>query len=375
MFGKDVIAVLDFLATKIEITIAEKSVNDNIKILASQTGDYAGFIDGEFLEPDNLVECVSEVLGRVWRIYQKKFDHIYVGVPAEFLNYAIKNLRADYSNKTIIKKRNIDELFETVGDGDIDEKFTVISKSPIYYVLDDGVQTNDPELAYSKNLAVKASFLLAKTTFIEFIENVLAQCGIRETIFVPVPLAIDSSLLSEEIKQNGAIVVDFGYVSTCITSMVGEGVVDMKTFGIGDGHISADLSEILKINYFEVEKLKEQIILTLEANPMDNYEISDENNELKRINAGTTNEIVVARLESIAEIINKLLLNFQYKQDINRPIYITGIGLNYIDGVRNILSKALGRKCQILTPKQVEYSKPKFASKLGLINFIFNNII
>ena len=108
---------------------------------------------------------------------------------------------------------------------------------------------------------------------------------------------------------------------------------------------------------------------------MDSYEIIDSNNNPKRINAGTTNDIVIARLETIAEVINKLLLNFQYKQDVNKPIYLTGTGITYIDGARNVLSRVLGRKCQILAPKQIEYAKPKFASKLGLINFVFRNII
>jgi len=375
LFGKDVITVLDFLATKVEITVAEKAVNNNVNIITSQTGDYAGFIDGEFLEPDNLVETITNTMELIKKVYPKRIDRMFVGIPAEFLNYAIKNLKADYATKVVIKKRHIDELFETIGDTDLDDNLTVVSKSPIYYVLDDGVQTNDPEFSFSKNLAVKSSFLLAKTTFLEFIETILSQCGIKETIFVPVPLAIDTMLLPNEVKQNGAIVIDFGYVSTTITSIVGEGIVDMKTFGIGDGHVSADLAEILKLSYLEVEKLKKEVILTLEANPMDNYEIIDENNETKRINAGTTNEIIIARLESFADLINKILLGFQYKQDITKPIYITGSGLVYINGVRNILTRLLGKKCLIIAPKQVEFSKPKFASRLGLINFIFNNII
>lgn len=371
--GKDYIAVVNFLATKIEVSIAEQVVNDNIKVVACGVSDYAGFIDGEFLEPENLFDAINTAFVDAQSVVSKKIDSIYIGVPAEFCNYALKNLKANYSSKVVIKQRHIDDLFEGLSDDSFDSDYTIISKSPLYYVLDDGVQTIDPIDNFSKNLGVKASFVLADNRFIEIITDIINQMRLKDVSFVPIPLAVNSVLLSDAERQNGAIIVDFGYVSTCVTSCVGEGLVDMKTFGVGDGHIMADLAEVLKLDYFTVDELKKQLILTLEPNQLDNYELNVGAN-IYRVSTHQANDVVLARLDSIAEIINKILLSFQYKQDRSVPIYLTGSGITYIKGAKNYLSKILNRKCVILAPKQVEYSTPSLAEKFSLIKFVFDSL-
>ncbi len=367
--SKMTVTILEFLATQIEVTVAKKIVNNNIKILASGCADYAGYIGGEFLEPNDLRVALAKAVAEVKTKYPKGLDRIFVSVPAEFCSYALRNLKADYQNKLTIRQRHIDDLFATLND-DIDGSSTIISKNPIYYVLDDGVQTYSPLYAYSKSLAVKASCMLVKNDFINQLSTILDELGIREYIFLPTVLAEDNYLVAEAARQQGAIVVDFDYVSTTVSSIVGEGVVDLKTFAMGEGHILADLSEVLKIKYASANFLKSQLILTLQPNPMDVYEVAS-GTGVDKINANVANEVVIARLEVMAELINKILVSFQFKPDPNQPIYITGKGCVDIKGFGVVMSKLLNRRVEIVVPDQLVYSKPQFSSKLSLINFVY----
>ncbi len=371
LFGKDCVAVLIFLATKIEVVVARKMVNNNVSIIATATSDYAGFIDGEFLDSEEVGVAINNAICAVESKIGHSIDGIDVGVPAQFCNYVLKNLKTEYNGKIEVKQRQIDELFMNLNDNAIDDEYTIVSKSPIYYVLDDGVQTFDPLYCMSRNLAVKASCVLAKNTFLDTISTVLNNKGIKNYEFVPEFLAIDSVLIPDAVKQTGAIVIDFDYVSTCVTSFFGEGIVDMKTFGVGEGHVIADLSEVLKLNYYEAMELKKQLILTLQPNSLDYYEITNDKGKKLKISANSANDIVLARLDAIADIINKILLNFQFQQDGTKPIYITGIGICDITGAKNYLGKKLNKKCYILKPKQVEYASVKDACKIGLINFVY----
>jgi len=367
---KEVVTVINFQATKIEMVIAQRIINNNIKIIASSLSDYAGYIDGEFLDEEALSDSIAIAKQRVEEIYGKKIKSVYIGVPAEFCNYALKNLKASYPNKIVIKDKNIQDLFESVGDHELSDDYLVVSKSPIYYVLD-SVQTMEPQYSLSKNMGVKASLILAKNSFVNLMNNILGNLGVNSIEFVPNILAVGMSLLDESVRRMGSIIIDFDYVSTSVYSIMGEGIVDLKTFAIGEGHIISDLCEVLKLNYFNVEKLKNQIILTLQSNPMDNYEIKDENNNLIKINSSLANEVVKARIDMIGETIDKILLNFQFKQE-DGPIYITGSGLTYLKGIKNYLSSVLHRECEILAPKQVEYNNPKYARMVSLINFIIS---
>ncbi len=365
------IAVLDLQATKVEVVVAEKIVGDNIRVLARGICDYAGYVAGEFLEPDAINDAIGAALSQAIDIYGKKVDHMVIGVPAEFCNYALRNLKADYSNKITLKQKHLDELFTTIRDDEIADGYTVISKSPIYYVLDDGVQTLDPLSEFSKNLGAKASCILVDNNFVANLGSAMDSAGIKDYSFVPIVLAVDSILIPEEVKQAGTVVIDFDYVSTSVSSYMGEGIVDLKTFPIGEGHILSDLVEVMKIDYFVAEELKRQIILTLQPNPMDVYEVADTSQSTTKLSASIANEVVTARLDSIVDIISNILVNFQYRQDIAKPIYITGSGITGIKGVRNYLSRRLNRKIYILSPTQVEYAKAKYAHLIGLIQFAY----
>ena len=371
MFAKNnYIVTLNFWATKIELVVAEEIVNNNIRIVASFVRDYAGYYDGEFLEPDCIADLVVECYNEARETIGKRLNSLYIGVPAEFCSYVLKNLKINYKYKTVIKAKNIDELFSTINDNEISDEYAVVSKSPIYYVLDDGVQTIDPIDSLSKDLGAKASIVLAKNEFVELMTELVDKLKLKCLDYVPMPLAISATLLDESTKQSGAIVVDFGFISTSVTSFVGDGIVDMRTFAMGDGHIMSDLVEVLNLDVLSVEDLKKQIILTLEPNVMDVYLAKSRDGRDIKVSANSVNEVVKARLDSFGDIINNLLFSFQYKQDVSLPIYITGSGISYIKGAKNYLSKVLNRKCKILQPSQIEYANPKYSAKISLIKYV-----
>ena len=56
--AKTEVAVLDFGSSKITILVGQASVNGIIKIVASGVSDYAGFINGKFIEPDKLSSAI-----------------------------------------------------------------------------------------------------------------------------------------------------------------------------------------------------------------------------------------------------------------------------------------------------------------------------
>ena len=143
----------------------------------------------------------------------------------------------------------------------------------------------------------------------------------------------------------------------------GEGLALLSSFSMGGGHISSDIMQVLNMSFKDAELIKRKVILTIESERNENYEVCSKGNLIKApINI--TNQIVKSRIEMIAKIIGDILSIDPIFEDIN--VYLTGDGISNFKGVKNILKEITGLNIyEYKNP--FDNSKDKFqTSKTGL---------
>ena len=362
--NKKNVAVLDFGSSKISILVGHKGVNNAFKIVASSESEYAGFMGGEFLEPNLLTQNVKDALKDLYEKYPYKISKLYIGVPAEFCYNLEKDLSLNLNKRKKITQNTLLKLFCSA-DNVISSTHTVINKSPIYYILDD-TKTNNPIDCFASSITARTCFILVENQFLHLISSVMNEVRIRDFEFLSDILAQGVYMLPETERENGAVLVDCGYLTTCVAQFMGEGITDLKSFSMGGGLITSDISEILNLPFNIAEQVKRKLILTLKPTGLDYYEVYN-SNEIEKISAKDANNIALARLDVIAENIQKCLDMFLIKPNEFAPIYLTGGGISYLKGIKHFLSEALGRKIEILTPC-LQYDLPDLSSVLCLLN-------
>lgn len=361
------VAVLDIGSSKLELYVGEKGINHTFVINAKSTLQYAGFMDGEFIEPGNLNQSISQVVSEVESTLNKKLKKLYVGVPAEFLITAEKDLKLEFSKRTKITSLHVEKLFGGDINNDYVDTHEIINIAPMYYVLGDGTRCLDPVGKYSTNLKVVASFIYASNDYINTILSVLNGIGLYNIEFIASPLATATYLLDEETREKGALLVDCGYISTSVSLVLGEGLQDIKAFSIGGGHITADLSEHLNLPFFSGELLKRKTLLCIDADNDDYYEVNVDN-KIVKVGAKITNSVVLARLDTICDTINRCIDLFDYTIPSYMQIYLTGGGISYIKGAKDYLQEVLGRKVIIVSPWPPQLNLPELSGIIGLLD-------
>lgn len=367
------VAVLDFGSSKLSVLVGERIINNNFRIFASGNSDFAGFMDGEFLEPENLEESVKNAINNAQINLNKKINKVYIGVPAEFCFVAQKELLINFKAPTKIKQKHIDKLFYEDLDAfdKLSSTHTVINKSPIFYVLDETNNVLSPIGIRAMSLMSRTSFVYVLNTFVESLKSIMLHLGIKEYEFICSTLAESVYLLDNEIRSNGAILVDCGYITTSISSIVGDGLIDLKSFSLGGGHITGDLSEILHLPFLQAESLKRKLILTVQPTALDYYEVNIKN-KIVKVGAKTANDIALARIDMIADMIIKVLNKMNFRIEENMPIYLTGGGLAYLKGIKDYLNRVINRKIIIVSPQPLQYHKPDMASEISLLDTALN---
>ncbi len=365
---KDIVSVIDFGSSKITILTGIGEVNKSFKLLATADCDYEGFANGEFVEPNNLKSKISQAINLVEKELQCKIDNIFVGVPAEFCFVYDKLLTKSFQKKIKITPKIIDNLFLEDDESNPYETHTVINKSPLFYIVNGDNKTNDPIGLIATKIQAKTSYILVENGFKMLIGGVLDDCGIKNYDFISNSLAEAIYLIDEHKRNEGAILIDCGFITTSVCQILGDGLKELKSFSLGGGFITADLSRILNISFDEAEELKSKAIITLKPLGVDVYQLENG----KKFGVKTVNEIILANLDKICELIKKCIDAFDLKLPNYAPLYFTGGGINFFEAIKDYLRKEFDKPILLCNPKALLYSRPDLSSSISLLNMAIN---
>lgn len=365
---KDIVSVLDFGSSKITVLIGVKEVNNTFKLLASADSDYAGFANGEFVDPNNLTSAMAQAISEVEGQLHQKINNLYVGVPAEFCFTYDDLITKAFAKKTKITQKIIDNLFLEERPNNQYQSHSVINKSPLFYLINDDNKTNNPIGLIANKVQARTSYILVENKFRLLISGILESLGIKSFDFISNTLAESLYLIEESKRNEGTILVDCGYITTSVSQVLGDGLKDLKSFSLGGGFITSDISKVLEISFEDAEELKKQAIITLKPLGMDFYQLEDG----RKFGVKTVNEIIIARVEKIIETIKMCIDSFVIQLPNYIPIYITGGGLNYIEGISDYLRKEFDRPVELICPEALLYRKPDLSSSISLLNMAIN---
>lgn len=359
------VSVLDFGSSKITAMIGERGVNGTFNIRGESEVEYAGFMKGNFVEPEKLYDAIATCIVKVETNSGLKVTKLHIGVPAEFSFAVCKNASLAFPKKTKIKSKNVLELFELASKDVRASNATIISRSPIYFLLDDNRKVVSPENEVTTKLSAEVSFVLAYNTFIDTVDAIFKNMGLQEVEYISSPLAESLFALEPEVRDNGAILVDIGYLTTFVAYVKGDGILSLKEFSVGGGHVSADLCQVLQIPFSEAENLKRKVVLSLQATDSDCYEVTIAGNA-RTVSAKLTNEIVASRLDMISELAIRAITPMRSTSYV--PIYLTGGGVCLVAGAKDYISKKFGENVEVVICNVPGMNKPNYCSVLGLLD-------
>lgn len=364
-------AILDFGSSKITVLIGERGVNDTINVKGFGASKYAGFGNGEWVKPEELGEAINKAITAAESNSGIKITHLYVGVPGEFTAVDCREVNVALPKRRKINDNDVLALMDA-GD-DFDQSVSeVINIQPIYYNLDNDRRVLQPVGVISSKLGGVLSYITAEVRFTGFIRKILADMGIASVEYVSSVLAESLLLFDETERDNTAVLIDVGYFTTSVAVIRGDGILSLGSFSLGGAHITGDLAEALGISFTDAENLKRKVVLSINASDNDIYEIGGDNG-VKTLSASLVNEIVIHRVFIIGKMVEKCLEMCKYETPDYIPYSLTGGGISYIRGAKDVLSQKLGRNVEVVTPRLPQVNKPDMSSSWGLLDMAIKN--
>ena len=267
-------AVMDIGSSKITVLVGRRGVNNTICIVGTGESEYAGYEDGEWFQPDELINAVARAVSRAQTDSHVKIRHLYIGVPGQFTATQCKEVSMSLGRRRKVTDDDVDELYELGDTFDGDPNYKLINTQPIYFTLEDDRKLIQPVGMTASRLSGYISYILAERRFIQTFDRIMNELGIDSHEYVSSVLAESLFLFDDFVRDRYAVLMDVGYIVTDVVVARGDGILRQFSIPIGGGHITKDLRDDLDIRFSLAENLKRKAVLNLEFGEDDTYEVS-----------------------------------------------------------------------------------------------------
>jgi len=362
------VSVLDFGSGKITVLIGRRGLNNTIVLSGMGESEYAGFCDGEFFEPAQLSFALAHAISNAETNSRTKIKHLTIGVPGEFTTCVCSDVQLSLGKKRRILEEDIDALHEQGNAFKNHPVYTLINSQPVYYTLDDGRRLIQPAGLSSSKIGGHISYVLAENAFIDRMDALMKELGIESYAYMSSLVAEVMFLFDDVVRDRYVVFIDAGKITTSVVVARGDGILAQYNIPEGGGHITGALAMGLGISFTHAEALKHKVILNLNAGEEDVYTITTNRSDTLEFKAKDVNEIVSAYIKIIADTITKALKMCTYDYPDYVPYHLTGGGLAYIKGARDLLSKYLKKPVEIIAPNLPQSRRPHLSSSLGLLD-------
>ncbi len=374
---KTVAAAIEFGTSKITTLLAESGGFTRCEIIGSGTVPYAGYMDGEWNDPEGLFEAIEASIHAAEVEAKRSIREIFVGVPCEQINVYTAVGEVDIlSEDGRVTDEDIDNVMDDAASQlQLDELGgNVLHRSPAWFSVDDGKRTMMPMGGKTKGRKLRAlvSFIIADPAFIEDVRGCLGELGITVNAFLAPSMGTAILLMSFDERDRTPILIDVGYLNTELSVVEGDAITYHAVLPLGGGHVTAALAEALEIGMEEAETIKRNyIFMPDEFDAQSDPEVRFEDGSVVTFPRDFVRQTVENVTDELVDMIGATIEDAGDKVAARSQIYLTGGGLVNMRGSKEYLSEKLKRPVKIPVVRAARLNNPRFSSSLGLMDHVF----
>lgn len=372
---KNIIAGLDIGTTKVCSIIAEKN-DDSIDILGFGVVPSEGLSKGLVVNISKTAEAIKKAMEIAANRAGIDIRAVNVGVSGEHITSQKNRNYVTINNpEKEITKEDLDRLEQDVRTVSIPVDKQILHIIPEEYAVDYQGGIENPIGMSGSRLEAINQIVLASIPVMQNIKRSVERAGYQINDYVLQPIASSVSVLDENERDLGVVLIDIGGGTTDIAIFHNRSMKHIKVLGIAGNHVTNDIREYLGIVTDEAEKLKREFGYALESAIIKNEDIFLRGVGARgnvKIPVSLLTQIIHARMKELFVLIDNEIKQSGLKSKIKAGVVLTGGGA-LLRGATELATEVFGLPTRIGLPLDLgkglslEIESPEYATVSGLI--------
>jgi cell division protein FtsA len=254
--NKDVVTALDLGSSKV-VCLAATPNGNGIKIESVASTPCRGIRKGVVADLEETANAVDVVVRRVAGDLGDAIDSLVVGISGAHVegqnNQGLKHL---VPRARAINHQDVLEVINHSRSLVLPPDREQIQALPREFRIDGQREVREPIGLNASRLEVVTYIVTGQASAIENVERVIARGSRRIDQMVLASLASGIGVLTPEELELGTIVVDIGAGTTDLAVFTNGSIAYAACIPVGSGHVTSDISKLLKTTPEEAERLK-----------------------------------------------------------------------------------------------------------------------
>lgn len=373
MSTKSVIVALDIGTTKVCTLIAQKS-GKNIEILGVGSHPSHGLKKGSVVNIEKTVESIRNSIEEAKLMAGiEELESASVGIAGNHIYCFNSSGVVPVKNKEI-NQADVDRVIEAAKAVLIPSDRQILHVIPQEFKVDNTVGIKNPIGMCGSRLEVNVHIVTGKTPLIHNLVKCVEQAGLHANEVILQPIASSRSVLSQEEKDLGVVLIDIGGGTTDIAVWKEGSLLHSQIIPLGGNHFTNDLAVALKIPHNEAERIKLTNGTVLKDTQLNETYLTVQGlsgTRPREVPLSFIADVLGARAEELFQVVRELILEKNLQDEITGGFVLTGGGA-LIRHLPELAEYYLEKPVKMGYPTAfggmtTAMQHPKFSTVLGLL--------
>lgn len=378
-----IVVGLDIGTTKICVTVGRRSSHGKIEILGVGRTESAGVTRGVVSNIQKTVQGILQAVELASAQSNVDVKIVNVGIAGQHIkSLQHRGILTRKDLNTEIQRKDIDKLIEDMYKLVMPPGEEIIHVLPQEFTVDNEPGIKDPIGMAGVRLEANFHIISGHVSAVKNIIKCVGNANLETQELILEPLASSESVLSDEEKEAGVVLVDIGGGTTDIAIFHESIIRHTAVIPFGGNSITEDIREGCSVMRNQAELLKTRFGSALADENKDNEIISVpglRGRDAKEISVKNLAYVIQARMEEIIEHVYYEIKSSGYEKKLIAGIVITGGGAQ-LKHLPQLVEYVTGLDCRVgypnehlakndVLPKNTyeDLKSPLYATGIGLL--------
>ncbi len=371
--SNDLIVGLDIGTSKIVAIVAQILPDGRYEIVGLGHHESKGLRKGVVVNIEHTVQSIQKALEEAELMADCKIKTVYTGIAGSHIR------SFNSSGMVAIKDKEVNEadvarVIETSKAVNIPTDQQILHVLPQEFIIDGQEDIREPIGMSGVRLEVKVHIVTGAVSAVQNIVKCVRRCGLEVADLTLQPLASSNSVLTDDEKELGVVLVDIGGGTTDIAIFTGGAIRHTAVIPIAGDQITNDIAMALRTPTQDAEdiKLSHALAKQVLANPNDKLEVPGiGDREPRTLSKQALAAVVEPRVEELFSLVHQVVRESGYEELLSSGVVITG-GTSLLPGMlelaEDIFLKPVRLGMPIYNGGLADVVRtPRFATAVGLL--------
>lgn len=373
--GSGIITGLDIGTTKVCAVIGQINDLGGVDIIGVGIAPSSGLRKGVVVNIDNTVRSINKAVEEAELMAGVEVQSVFTGIAGGHIkSFNSRGVVAVSSKSREIAETDVERVIDAARAISIPIDREVIHVIPQEYIVDDQDGIKDPVGMSGVRLESEVHIITGAIASIENIIKSINRAGYEVEDIVLEPLASAESVITDEEKELGVVLIDLGGGTTDVMMFIKGSVWHTSVLSLGGNHVTNDISIGLRTPVTSAEIIKKRygIASSDSVDPEDLIEVPAVGGRpSKKVAKKMLSDIIEPRMSEILELIKREMKMSGFDELIGAGAVFTGGG-SLLNGNLELAEKVLEIPVKLGIPEDVgglvdKIRYPQFATGVGLV--------